>query len=76
MVLTKDVGTFWKFPDDSLFYLIIGKFDDYYSSVYYDTLSGDIYYMTLSEDSTEVMVPSDNLEINNILIDELSKGGI
>lgn len=76
MKLTREVGTFWKYPDNLLHFLIMGTVDNRYQMVYYDSFDGQCYYASMSEDQTESFVPSTDMEINKILIDELSKGGI
>lgn len=75
MELTREVGTFWKWPDDSLYFLIMGTVGGKYSVVYLDTLNGKFYYTTLTEDQTVLFEPCLDMEKNNALIDELSKGG-
>ena len=68
----KEVGTFWEFKGQELYYLIIGKFHTYNSVVYYDNFSKSFNYTTLSEEQCDMLVPSTNLEYNNMLIEELS----
>lgn len=66
------VGTFWKFTDDSLFYMIMGSFGEEYSTAYYDPLDGNVHFMMVYEESLDNMVPSTNLDINNIIIEAVS----
>lgn len=68
----KEVGTFWEFKGQELYYLIIGRFETYNSVVYYDDFSKSFSYTTLSEEQCDMLVPSTNLEYNNMLIEELS----
>lgn len=67
-----EVGTFWKFPDNSLFFLITGSFGGEYSTAYYDPLDGNVHFMMVYEESFDSMEPSTDLRINNIIIEAVS----
>lgn len=75
MELTREVGTFWKYPDNLLHFLIMGTVGGKYQVVYFDSFDSQCYYAEMSESQTESFVPSCDLEINKTLIEELSKGG-
>lgn len=69
----KDVGTFWKFRDDSWYFMIMSKMNTYMSVIGVDAMNMEVLYYKMSPDDTILFEPSDNFEMNNFLIKELGK---
>lgn len=69
----KEVGTFWELEGHDIYYIIIGKFDTHNTALLYDNFSKTMENATLNEEVAFGLVPSRNLEINMLLLEELTK---
>ena len=68
-----EVGTFWKFENNSWFLLVIGTFKDEVSVCAIDTSNMEVSFMMMNNEQTIDFVPSDNFEMNNYLIEVVGK---
>lgn len=71
--MKKDVGTFWKFENDSWYFFIIGSFEDEVSVCAIDNSNNQISFMMMNHEQTIDFIPSDNFEMNNYLIEVMGK---
>lgn len=68
-----EVGTFWKFENNSWFFLVIGTFKDEVSVCAIDRSNMEVSFMMMKNEQTIDFVPSDNFEMNNYLIEVVGK---
>ena len=71
--MKKDVGTFWKFENDSWQFFVICSFEDEVSVFAIDTSNNQLSFMMMRHEQTVEFVPSDNFEMNNYLIEVMGK---
>lgn len=68
-----EVGTFWKFENNSWFFLVIGTFKDEVSVCAIDRSNMEVSFMMMKNEQTIDFVPSYNFEMNNYLIEVVGK---
>lgn len=69
----KEVGTFWELDGHDIYYIIIGKYDNHNTALLYDNFSKTMENAILNEEEASQLVPSTNLEINMLFVEELGK---